>query len=208
MKNIFFSILWEGSLLNTPCSLERLAEGLKSDKTKRRDAYIRKLHQKKYSHNGLKRRLPSIMVGGRFVNSTELDLIEYSQIVCLEFKSIDMNGYRAENSVKKCPYTLFSFKFDPSRHRYVFVRVNSGLEHHKLACQQVKDYYENLIGLTCVSSEKIDTQIVMPYDTKYYLNTDSVLFNVDFENLDRGEVPDNTNVKHEILPIVALPKAS
>ena len=187
-QNIFFSLVQQSTITKSSCSLADVIRGLTGEKMKNHENYLSKLSQRKRLTVSLERRLPGIMTSGIFksdassnifkLNSAD-DLIQYSQIICLEFNEPHgLRFMRLGKLLKDCPNTLLCFRSLRSNVWSILVRVNSGPEHHSIAYNQVKAFYEQLVGVNANLGDGLNRIMYMAYDEKLHFNSDASVFEV------------------------------
>lgn len=105
---------------------------------------------------------------------------QYSGFIHLDFdKLTPPEIIRASNLFKKIPYT-YAFFISPSGNGIkVFVQVDSDAESHEIAYQQVREFYEDKLGiLSDKKCKDIARLCFMSYDPDLYINLNNKLFKV------------------------------
>jgi predicted P-loop ATPase len=105
----------------------------------------------------------------------------YNQLIVLDFDDIDLNDLQNYiDIINACPHTYTSFVSPSGRGIKVIVPVNSGLQHHKHAFQQVADFYSELLDLTVDPSGSDPSRLCyVSYDPELFLNKNALVFEID-----------------------------
>jgi hypothetical protein len=167
-------------------SLIVLTKDIKEGKYKEPVEAIRKLIAEGQDKEAdkLKKQLPAFTPSGRFDNGRKAELLtQYSGYVILDLgKPNPTELEKAKSLVALAPYTFAAFISPSGNGLKIIVPVNSTAEHHKLAFQQVSDYYEQALQLVVDPSGKdVSRLCFMSYDPDCYRNIISEPFNVNIE---------------------------
>jgi hypothetical protein len=150
----------------------------------------------------LKKQLPAFTPSGTFANGRKAELLtQYSGYVILDLDKLNQTDLeKAKSLVALAPYTFASFISPSGNGLKIIVPVNSTAEHHKLAFQQVCDYYEQALQLVVDPSGKdVSRLCFMSYDPNCYRNINAVPFNVNIETA-TAEPPKKEKPKEEYIP--------
>lgn len=183
MKQVEFQVAKEFKPINEMFSELKLIECLKSDGMRLQVEPIRsKINNGDVeSANELKKKLPAIIVSGRFKETRTLGgLDQYSKIICLDLDKLAAERVAAtKEKVVNCEYTYIAFISPSGCGIKIFVKVDSEADKHKVAYKQVVDYYSKLL------SEKFDEKTsdltrltFLSYDPDVYHYPDSKVFHV------------------------------
>lgn len=132
----------------------------------------------------LKKQLPAFTPSGTFDNGRKAELLtQYSGYVILDLDKLNPTDLeRAKSLVALAPYTFAAFISPSGNGLKIIVPVNSTAEHHKLAFQQVCDYYEQALQLVVDPSGKdVSRLCFMSYDLDCYRNINAEPFKVNIE---------------------------
>lgn len=132
----------------------------------------------------LKKQLPAFTPSGTFDNGRKAELLtQYSGFVILDLDKLSPEDLeKAKSLVALAPYTFAAFISPSGNGLKIIVPVNSTAEHHKLAFQQVSDYYEQALQLVVDPSGKdVSRLCFMSYDPDCYRNINAEPFNVNIE---------------------------
>ncbi len=132
----------------------------------------------------LKKQLPAFTPSGTFDNGRKAELLtQYSGYVILDLDKLNPTDLeRAKSLVALAPYTFAAFISPSGNGLKIIVPVNSTSEHHKLAFQQVCDYYEQALQLVVDPSGKdVSRLCFMSYDPDCYRNINAEPFKVNIE---------------------------
>lgn len=132
----------------------------------------------------LKKQLPAFTPSGTFDNGRKAELLtQYSRYVILDLDKLNPTDLeRAKSLVALAPYTFAAFISPSGNGLKIIVPVNSTAEHHKLAFQQVCDYYEQALQLVVDPSGKdVSRLCFMSYDPNCYRNINAEPFKVSIE---------------------------
>ena len=140
--------------------------------------------------DSLKRKLQAFTPSGIFNNGRKAEVISnYSGFIVLDIDKLsDDQLYNAKNAVQDCQHTYSVFISPSGNGLKVIVPVNSMVEQHKQAYQQVSDYYESLTNLQIDQSGKdVSRLCFMSYDPECYINTNAVpfQFNADIKQINQ-----------------------
>jgi uncharacterized protein YoaH (UPF0181 family) len=142
------------------------------------EIHIEKIKADGYKQN--KTLIPCFTPAGVFRFRSDNELLSYSQIVSLDFDNIS-SVYQLKQAAIKDPHTMAAF-FSPSfAGLKVFVKVNTQAGQHATAFEQVKRYYENLLG--CKSDEKVKNLSRLCFvssDRSAFYTEDAKVFEIDY----------------------------
>ena len=104
----------------------------------------------------------------------------YSGFVHLDFDKLTPDQLeKAKDIIAEIPYTFLCFISPSGNGLKVFIEVNTGMEHHDIAYQQVQQYYEQATGLKADPSCKDITRLCfMSYDPQLHKNIQNTKFKV------------------------------
>ena len=183
MKPYNFSIVEKLKLTEKICNVDRLVKGLKEDKMKTFIEPIRKLiaNDERDKANLLKAKLPAIIPAGIFKGErTKTGIQSYSHIICLDLDKLEPEMVAPiKEIIAKSDYTFLVFDSPSGRGLKIFVKVDSGMNYHKDAYNQVAKFYEQMTGRTFDHTHDITRLMYMSYDPEVYYYPDSVLFHVE-----------------------------
>lgn len=151
----------------------------------------------------LKKQLPAFTPSGTFESGRKAELLtQYSGFVILDLDKLSPEDLeRAKSLVALAPYTFAAFISPSGNGLKIIVPVNSTAEHHKLAFQQVSDYYEQALQLVVdLSGKDVSRLCFMSYDPDSYRNINAEPFNVNIETAAQ-EPPKKEKPKAEQEPI-------
>ncbi|WP_462247806.1 BT4734/BF3469 family protein [Ekhidna sp.] len=147
----------------------------------------------------VKEDLPCFTVSGRFEGRRTTDsIVEYSNLLVLDYDNVD-NVEKLKETVIQDEKTMAAF-ISPSRNGLkVIVKVDSDLEDHKLAFNQVKDYYEKKFKYNIDRSGSDVTRLCLfSSDPKIFVNWDSEVFVVDLF-ADEKTVNNESKIKKNVV---------
>ena len=127
------------------------------------------------------------------------NLERYTQFLHLDFDKLTTEQLQnAFNVISKIPYTFLCFVSPSGNGLKVFIEVNTEMQHHEIAYQQVQKYYEDATGLKADPSCKDITRLCfVSYDPNLFKNINNEKFIVsinDADSLDKENYqPVNTN---------------
>jgi hypothetical protein len=168
-------------------SLLLIAKDIQSDKYKSQIEEIRLLEQKGNTEEAQnkKKLLPAFTPSATFSEKRQLPFLTmYSAFVHLDFdKLTEEQLIKAFEVISQIPYTFLCFISPRGNGLKVFVEVNTNLEHHDIAYQQVTNFYQNAIGLKVDQSCKDVTRLCfVSYHPQLYKNISNQVFKVDLPN--------------------------
>lgn len=137
----------------------------------------------------LKKKLPAISTSGIFCKSRKAENLEsYSFFLCLDYDKIDSKELllQVKAILAANEYVSLAFISPSGNGLKVFVEVTTEPEHHDIAYQQVKEYFDNLSGL--VSDEKckdIPRLCFVSYDPDAHRNLSAKKFKIILPNEDQ-----------------------
>lgn len=129
----------------------------------------------------LKKQLPAFTPSATFKGGRKLEhLVSYSQFIILDFDKLSPEQLQsAFYKASAIPYTFSCFRSPSGNGIKILVQVNTGLQAHKQAWQQVSDYYQKQIELPIDPSGKDVTRLCfVSYDPEAYKNIYSEVFTV------------------------------
>jgi hypothetical protein len=132
----------------------------------------------------LKKQLPAFTTSGTFEGGRKAELLtQYSGFVILDLDDLSPEDLaRAKSLVALAPYTFASFISPRGNGLKIIVPVTNSAEHHKLAFQQVSDYYEQALQLVVDPSGKdVSRLCFMSYDPDCFRNINAEPFKVSIE---------------------------
>lgn len=117
----------------------------------------------------------------------------YSGFVHLDFDKLSQEQIeQAFKIIVSIPYTFLCFISPGGKGLKVFIEVNTEAEHHEIAWQQVKDFYENATGLKADEKCKDITRLCfVSYDPQLYKNIYNEKFQVNTRELKSVELASN-----------------
>jgi len=165
-------------------SLLLIAKDIQSDKYKSQIEEIRLLEQQGNTDEAQnkKKLLPAFTPSATFNEKRQLPFLTmYSGFVHLDFDKLNQEQLLAAfNAISQIPYTFLCFISPRGNGLKVFVEVNTGIEHHEIAYQQVISYYQNATGLKADPSCKDVTRLCfVSYHPQLYKNISNQVFKVD-----------------------------
>ena len=132
----------------------------------------------------LKKQLLAFTPSGTFENGRKAELLsQYSEFVILDLDKLSpVQIEEGKKLVALEPYTYAAFISPSGNGLKIIVPVNSGGEHHKIAFQQVCDYYQKALQLEVDPSGKdVSRLCFMSYDPNSFRNIYAEKFNVNIE---------------------------
>jgi Protein of unknown function (DUF3987)/VirE N-terminal domain len=144
-----------------------------SEKYKTEIDEIRKLLAQglKQEADAKKKQLLAFTPSATFTEKRQMPFMEkYSGFVHLDFDKLTVEHLKiAKEIISKIPYTQLCFTSPSGNGLKVFVEVDTGLEHHDIAYQQVQKFYEDATGLKADPSCKDVTRLCfISYDPDAY----------------------------------------
>jgi len=134
-------------------------------------------------YDKLKRILHCFMPSGT-LNGTRkaANVINYTGLLLLDFDKLGKNLKKVRKKIEACEHTLFCMLSVSGDGLKVIVRVDSEIENHKVAFNQVKAFYEKLTK-TEIDSSGSDVCRMSYYsaDEKLFLNKKAKIFSVEIE---------------------------
>ena len=130
-------------------------------------------------YNEKKKSLPAFTPSGLFENGRKLEFLkEYSGCLVLDLDKLTYDQlYEAKEKIIKIPYTYSCFISPSGQGLKILVKVISRPVFHKQVFEQVKDYYEQQLGLPVDPSGKDVTRLCfVSWDKDLYLNDTSAVF--------------------------------
>lgn len=156
-------------------SLIILTNWIASDQYKEQVTEIRELiaQGKTEEAQAKKQQLPAFTPSATFKEKRLLpNMDQYSGFVHLDFDKLTPEQLNAAFQViAAIPYTFCCFISPSGNGLKVFIEVNTDAEHHDMAYQQVKQYYENATGLKAdVKCKDITRLCFVSHDPQLYKN--------------------------------------
>lgn len=164
-------------------TVEQVLADIKSGKNKDKIMMVRGANASGDIQNRdkYKKRLAAVTFSGLFGDRRVLDnLIQYNPLICLDFDKLDVKKLASlKQKVNADKHTFASFISPSGNGLKVLVKVDSGVEDHTTAFQQVSDYYEQITGHQSDPAVKDITRLCfVSYDPDLYHNPESKVFNV------------------------------
>jgi len=185
-------------------SLILISKDIQSDKYKSAIEEIRLLEHQGNTEEAQnkKKLLPAFTPSATFSEKRQLPFLTmYSGFIHLDFDKLsDEKLANAFETISNIPYTFLCFISPRGNGLKVFVEVNSGLEHHEIAYQQVINFYQEATGLKADQSCKDVTRLCFfSYHPQLYKNIYNQVFKVEVPNTSQSNVENNTenNIKSE-----------
>lgn len=168
-------------------SLLLIAKDIQSDKYKSQIEEIRllELQGKSEEAQNKKKLLPAFTPSATFSEKRQLPFLTmYSGFVHLDFDKLNPEQLAtAFVTISQIPYTFLCFISPRGNGLKVFVEVNTSVEHHEIAYQQVINFYQNAIGLKADQSCKDITRLCfVSHHPQLYKNITNQVFQVDLPN--------------------------
>lgn len=150
---------------------------LKSAVQKLRDLYLQKDKRK---YDGLKKKLPGFTISGKFRERRVTDKIEeYSNLIILDIDNLEPNRVLDIKQLSaEQEFTLMSFISVSGFGLKIVVQVDTDSEYHKLAFEQLRNYYEAILGVKIDSGSDLSRLCFFSYDPNIYMNQHSETFKV------------------------------
>lgn len=188
-----------------------ITKDIKEGKYKEQVEAIRKLiaEGQEEEADKLKKQLLAFTPSGTFENGRKAELLsQYSEYVILDLDDLNpVQLVEAKKIVALAPYTFAVFISPSGNGLKIIVAVNSKAEHHKLAFQQVSDYYAQALQVEVDPSGKdVSRLCFMSYDPDCFRNIHAEKFNVNIELHEpkispKVKQPKSEEPKKEIPPI-------
>jgi hypothetical protein len=163
-----------------------ITKDIKEGKYKEQVEAIRKLiaEGQETEADKLKKQLLAFTPSGTFENGRKAELLsQYSEYVILDLD--DLNPIQLEEAKKivaLAPYTFAVFISPSGNGLKIIVAVSTKAEHHKIAFQQVSDYYAQALQVEVDQSGKdVSRLCFMSYDPDCFRNINAEKFNVNIE---------------------------
>ena len=121
----------------------------------------------------LKKKLQAFTPSGTFHNGRKAELIStYSRFIVLDIDKLsDSQLYYARNAIINCQHTYSVFISPSGNGLKVIVPVNSMVQQHKQAYQQVSSHYESLTDLQIDQSGKdVSRACFIAHDAEAFIN--------------------------------------
>ncbi|MFN5183534.1 MAG: DUF3987 domain-containing protein [Bacteroidota bacterium] len=160
-----------------------ILEEIKNGKFQKEVNEIRELIKKgsKVEADKKKRQLDGFTASAQFKTARKAHLAEnYSGFIILDLDKLSESELkRISNLAKVAPYTYTCFISPSGNGLKILVKVDSELEHHAIAYNQVAEYYEKSFEVALDKSGKDVSRLCFySHDPELYLNTDSEIFAV------------------------------
>jgi len=131
-----------------------------------------------------KKSLPAFTPSGVFEGGRKMEYLKmYSGFVHLDFDKLNPDELeKATEIITNIPFTFACFTSPSGNGLKVFIEINTGVENHKIAYQQVQQYYEKEIGIEADPKCKDITRLCfVSDDPNGYRNTNNKKFTVNIE---------------------------
>lgn len=136
-----------------------------------------------------KKRLPCFTPSGVFRFRNDNELLNYSNIICLDFDKLD-SVYKTKQAIIKIPYTMACFISPSYKGLKVFVKHNGTAATHKKAYDQIKNHYENLLNIKIdKSGSNISRLCYVSFDRDLYMNESSEIFQISKPIFETSQMP-------------------
>lgn len=167
-------------------TLNECIEEIRNGIYKKQVEEIRKLNTEKGKEEAdkLKKNLLGFTASGVFKKNRRItEISDYNQCVILDFDDISADYLQeAKNRATLAPYTLAAFISPRGTGLKIIVKVNTELEAHGLAFQQVADYYAQALNEEIDPSGKDCSRLCfMSYDPEAWYNEEAEVFTVSAE---------------------------
>lgn len=164
-------------------TIEDCVEEIRNGCYKNQVEEIRKINTEKGKEEAdkLKKNLLGFTASGAFKTKRRItDISEYNQCVILDFDDISEDYLQeAKNNATLAPYTLAAFISPRGTGLKIIVQVNTQVEDHGIAFQQVADYYSQALNEEIDPSGKDCSRLCfISYDPEAYYNKDAEVFQV------------------------------
>jgi hypothetical protein len=153
------------------------------------EQYRNALSSNKEEAERLKKSLPAFTPSGTFINRRTLDNLDmYSGFVHLDFDKLDENDIPSlKQKIGEISYTHLCFISPSGNGLKVFIEVNTSMEHHDIAYQQVKEHYEKALGIVADAKCKDITRLCfVSYDPDSFRTIENKRFIVDLPFSDKA----------------------
>ena len=188
LKSVRTSLI-EGFKVTEQVSLLKMFERIKNGEYSNRIFPIRKIVDQNRSVDDLKRRLPAFTPCCEVDNGfTQEHIVKYNGLMILDFDKIQKDQYsEAFDKVKEIPYTYMAFRSPSGNGIKIIVPINTGIEDHSKAFNQVGAYYSEKLNLTLDKSGKNPNRLCyVSEDPEAFLNEECKIFPVAVEM--QGEI--------------------
>lgn len=140
---------------------------------------IEHVHTLKGGYSENKKKLPCFTPSGTFRIRCDWDLLEYSQIVHLDYDNILLGAALFRDRIAKSPYCLAAFVSPSGLGVKVFVRVNSSVDQHVQAWSQVRKVFDELAGVASdTTGRNLSRLCFVSADKGLFYNPDAQTFEV------------------------------
>lgn len=109
------------------------------------------------------------------------NITQYNRLLVLDFDHIPKQNYDdVRNAILEDPHTFCVFKSPSGDGLKVLVKIDTDLEFHKTAFQEVNAYYESITGFEPDKSGSDPLRLcILSYDPDLYINEDPAIYKVD-----------------------------
>ena len=173
-------------------TLAQIIDAIKGDHYKKPVSEIRELvdlgDQEKV--NRLKKGLVAFTVSGLFEGGRKMPFLKtYNPFVILDIDKLDTEVLPyLVLKIKDIEFTRAAFISPSGRGLKVIVEVNSEMEMHGIAYQQVMKFYEEVLAVEIDKSGKDITRLCfMSYDPEVYFNEESTLFSIQKNDMSNSQ---------------------
>ena len=162
--------------------LLKMFEKIKNGDYHNRIFQIRKIVEQNHSADDLKRRLPAFTPCCEVKNGfTKEHIVKYNGLMILDFDKIQKNQYsEAFEKIKTIPYTYMAFRSPSGNGIKIIVPIDSEMEAHSIAFNQVGAYYSEKLDLALDKSGKNPNRLCyVSDDPDAFLNDKCKIFPVE-----------------------------
>lgn len=169
-------------------SLLLIANDIASDLYKTQVEEIRHLiaEGNKETAQEKKKQLPAFTPSAVFTEKRQMPFLEmYSGFIHLDFDKLTSEELeKAFNIIAAIPYTFLCFISPSGNGLKVFIEIDTEIQHHETAYQQVQKFYEEATGLMADPACKDITRLCfMSYHPGLYKNINSTKFKIQLSDL-------------------------
>lgn len=134
-------------------------------------------------------KLPCFTPSGIFRTRNDWDLLDYSQVVHLDYDDVD--PVQLKERFRKSPFVLAAFTSPGGAGLKVFIRVNTGQDDHLKAFTQVRKVFDELAGVASdPTARNLSRLCYVSFDPTIYVNENAEIFKVNAAVQTRTVVPD------------------
>ena len=164
-------------------TIKECIEEIRNGSYKKQVEEIRKINTEKGKEEAdkLKKNLMAFTASGTFENHRRInDITAYNQCVILDFDDISADHLEeAKDRATLAPYTLAAFISPRGTGLKIIIQVNTDLDTHGLAFQQVADYYAQALNEEVDPSGKDCSRLCfMSWDSDAWYNDEAEVFTV------------------------------